>query len=276
MNCNKAMQKRFLTSLFIVVCSFVQVYGYSDVYYIRKTVIESVNACGPVTVNASVIIATSTSGSGTYGPQKEYYVSAGTTWDEAVEIRSGYDCNGNSVSIHKEVVTKEEQYPNGVRFNGESSVYHYVKYITFYYTIGQGGGYSSSNSSSSSGSSSSNGNLTSSVERAGYTIGHAIGSGIAGVGKTLIKAGNSSAEKERKYGYHPGGFSLSASVSAAWGENLELRWRYGSSTIGGDVTCMVGYDWIRKDGILWNIGAGFSMGDRISEDYLFDVTILAN
>lgn len=72
--------------------------------------------------------------------------------------------------------------------------------------------------------------------------------------------------------YHAGGFQLAPTISSIWGENLELRFRYGSSRFGGDVNGMIGHDWIKNiNGILWNIGLGFYIGGRPSYLYLWDV-----
>ena len=140
-------------------------------------------------------------------------------------------------------------------------------------------GYSSNSTSSSSSnynssSSSSSGSYSNrTAEKLGTKIGTTIGNGITSTTNALRQAATANADRPSYTGYRPGGFSLSASVSAAWGENLELRFRYGGIGMGGDLTVMVGYDWIRGDGVLWNIGAGFVYGDELDYQYLWDVGV---
>ena len=100
---------------------------------------------------------------------------------------------------------------------------------------------------------------------------------ISQAGNNLGKAAISMRDMERYYyDYYAGGFSLAATISPTWGENLELRLRYGSSNIGGDVTGMVGYDWIngqQGDKLTWNVGIGVYFGGRPSYLYLWDADL---
>lgn len=130
-------------------------------------------------------------------------------------------------------------------------------YVHHYYNIT--GVYSSSSSSSGSSSSSSYSGSSSASE----------------LGSNMGRAAMQMQAMERYYeDYHAGGFSLAATVSPTWGENLELRFRYGSSRLGGDVTGMVGYDWIHRqegDKLTWSVGLGMYFGGRPSYLYLWDV-----
>lgn len=132
-------------------------------------------------------------------------------------------------------------------------------YVHHYYNIT--GVYSSSTSSSSS--SYNSGSSYNSNSRASE------------LGSQMGKAAMQMQAMERVYeDYHAGGFSLAATVSPTWGENLEMRFRYGSSRLGGDVTGMVGYDWIKGqegDKVTWSVGIGMYFGGRPSYLYLWDV-----
>lgn len=134
-------------------------------------------------------------------------------------------------------------------------------YVHHYYTIT--GVYSSSSSSSSnksSGSSSYSDN--SRAAEFGRAMGHA--------------AMQMQAMEQLYEDYHAGGFSLAATISPTWGQNLELRFRYGSSRLGGDVTGMIGYDWINGqegDKVTWSAGIGMYFGGRPSYLYLWDVDL---
>lgn len=137
-------------------------------------------------------------------------------------------------------------------------------YVHHYYQIT--GVYSSSSSSSSNSSSSSSSYSSSSSSSSASQLGSAW-AGAARATKAIDYYDN----------YTAGGFSLAATVSPLWGENLELRLRYGSSRFGGDVTGMVGYDWIKnKDPyesykLNWSVGLGMYFGGRPSDIYLWDV-----
>lgn len=131
-------------------------------------------------------------------------------------------------------------------------------YVHHYYNIT--GIYSSSNSSSNNSYGGSSYNSDSRASQLGAQLGSAA---------MQMQA------MERVYNnYHAGGFSLAATMSAAWGENLDLRFRYGSSSLGGDITVMLGHDWLKKiDGILWNVGIGMYFGGRPSDIYLWDIDL---
>lgn len=140
-------------------------------------------------------------------------------------------------------------------------------YVHHYYSIT--GVYSSSNSSSSSSSSTSSSYSSYSDDSRASQLGSAW-------------AGAAQATKIYDYNdnYRAGGFSLAATVSALWGENLELRLRYGSSRFGGDITGMIGYDWIKNKKIAgikykpnWSAGIGMYFGGRPSYMYLWDVDL---
>lgn len=133
-----------------------------------------------------------------------------------------------------------------------SYVHHYYK-ITGVYSSS-----SSSNNSSYSGGSSYSNNSNASE------IGAQLGNAMAQMG----------AMEQVYEHYHAGGFQLASTISNLWGENLELRFRYGSSRIGGDVNVMIGHDWLNQiDGILWNIGLGLYFGGRPNNLYLWDVDL---
>lgn len=134
-------------------------------------------------------------------------------------------------------------------------------YIHHYYNIT--GVYTSSNSSYNSNSS--NDSYYSSNSRASE------------LGSMMGRSAMQMQAMEQAYeNYHAGGFSLAATVSPTWGENLELRLRYGSSRLGGDVTGMIGYDWINGhegDKVTWSAGIGMYFGGRPSYLYLWDVDL---
>lgn len=169
--------------------------------------------------------------------------------------------------------TTSAQIPNATitDAHGNSCIYKHTydqhsgsngNYVHHYYTIT--GVYSSSGSSSNS-SSYSSGSSSSS------------GSSASELGSAMGRAAMQMQAMERYYDdYHAGGFSLAATLSPTWGENLELRFRYGSSRLGGDVTGMVGYDWIKKeegDKLTWSVGLGMYFGGRPSYLYLWDVDL---
>lgn len=133
-------------------------------------------------------------------------------------------------------------------------------YVHHYFNIT--GVYSSSSSSSSS-SSYSGSSSSSSASSAGERLGEKWG-----------EAARATSVYDAYNDYIAGGFSLAANVSAAWGEHLELRLRYGSSMFGGDLTGAIGYDWINGqtgDKLCWNVGIGAYFGGRPSYLYLWDV-----
>ena len=180
--------------------------------------------------------------------------------------------NGSVWTINSRQYTTTTRIPNATitDAHGNSCMYRHSydqnsgskgNYVHHYYEIT--GVYSSSSSSSSSSSrSSSSSSSYSSSSRA------------AELGANWARAASATKVYDYYDNYYAGGFSLAASVSAAWGENLELRFRYGSSSFGGDITGMVGYDWINGqygDQITWNVGIGAYFGGRPSELYLWDV-----
>jgi hypothetical protein len=255
-------KQRFSLLVFLLLCTS-SVFAVSNIYETARTVIGSVSACGPVTVYAQKIQHSSLGGS--IGPEYSYSVSTGDGWNLRVRINSARDCNGNSCSVHCDKHTKTTEYPHGVKIN--NSIYYKVIEHTWTYTIRSGGSSVTSSTSSSSGNGGSNGSYgggSSSTSSRASELGAAMGHAAM-----AIQA------QERLYEhYHAGGFSLSATVSAAWGENLEMRFRYGSSRLGGDVTGMVGYDWINGkpgDRVTWNVGLGMYFGGRPSYLYLWDV-----
>lgn len=257
------MKKFFLVAVF-AMCVFTQILAYSDVYYIRKTIIQSVQACGPVTVDAAKIDSW-----GNIGPFQKYSVSSGTTWSQRVRIKSGCDCNDNNLQIVLNKHKERKHYPKGVKYG--STVYHYVEYETYYYSISTGSG-SCGNSSSSSE------NTTNKVNGSyeDYnTNNNNSSSRMDDLADKWSQATAATKLIDIQQGYYPGGFSLSASVSKLWGENLELRWLVGSSNFGFDMVAQVGYDWIKPQdkGVAWNLGLGAYFGDRISEYYLWDVCL---
>lgn len=248
----------------MLLVGLVQIYAYSDVYYIRKTIIQSVQACGPVTVDAAKIDSW-----GNIGQYSKYTVSSGTTWSQRIKIKGGYDCNGNNLRVLLDKKTERKHHPNGIKYG--NTIYHYVEYETYYYTITTGsgsyGGASSGSTTRSSSSAPSGSGSYSSSSYSGDSRAAQLGSAM---GQAAIELGRA----ERLYdNYHAGGFSLAATVSAAWGENLDLRFRYGSSKLGGDITAMVGYDWINGNGLAWNVGIGMYFGGRPNNIYLWDVGI---
>ena len=137
--------------------------------------------------------------------------------------------------------------------SGGNYVHHYYEITSVYSSSST----SSGNNSSSSSSSSYNDN-----------------SRAAELGSAWAGAARATKTYDYYDNYWAGGFSLAATLSATWGENLELRFRYGSSSFGGDVTGMVGYDWINGqygDKLTWNVGLGAYFGGRPSYIYLWDV-----
>jgi len=261
------MKKRILLLAMFAMFGCMHIFAYSDVYYIRKTVIQSVQACGPVTVDAAKIDSW-----GNIGQFYKYSVSAGTQWNQRVRINTGYDCNGTCLRISLEKKTSREHHPNGIKYG--STIYHYVEYETYYYTISTGSGNCGSSNSSS--------DNTPYKESGNYGGDNTNGSNNSNgrMEEMADKMAKVTAETKRRdiqEGYYPGGFSLSASVSNLWGENLELRWLVGSSNFGFDIVAQVGHDWIKPEnkGVAWNIGAGAYFGNRTSEYYLWDVCLNA-
>lgn len=236
-------------------------------HIIGNTIIQTVQACGPVTIEAAEIDVT-----GNPGRYKNYTVASGTTWNKLYKIRGGYDCKGTNLKVSLRKEREEKRYPNGIKHNGQTL--YFVIYVTYYYTLSTGSG--SHNSSSSSNNSYSSNKSTparSSSSSSSYTSNNDY-SKAAELGSAWARA--SSATKVYDYydNYRAGGFSLAATVSAAWGENIECRFRYGSSMFGGDITGMVGYDWINGhegDELTWNVGMGMYFGGRPTDIYLWDV-----
>lgn len=245
--------------IILVLFSSIELFAYSDVYYIRKTIIKSVQACGPVTVDAAKI-----DGWGNIGSYKKYSVSSGTTWNQRIKIKGGYDCNGTNLKIYLSKEKNRKHYPSGVRYG--NSVYHYVEYETYYYSISTGSG--SYGGSSSNTENYHEGSRTSSYDNISSNT------SSAELGKTWANAATATSSLDYSRGYKPGGFSLAAGISYAWGENLEMRFRYGSSSFGGDVTALIGHDWIKPvDGINWNVGIGMYFGGRPKSTYLWDIDL---
>lgn len=258
------MKKRIVIAA-LMTLYVSQLFAYSDVYYIRKTIIQSVQACGPVTVDVAKIDSW-----GNIGQFSKYSVSSGTTWNQRMKIKGGYDCNGTNLRILLDKKTNREHHPNGIKYG--NTIYHYVEYETYYYTITTGSGsYSGASSYNTNGNGGSTAARTSTYSGSGESG----DSRAAELGSAMGQAAMQIQASERLYNnYHAGGFSLAATVSAAWGENLDLRFRYGSSKLGGDVTCMVGHDWINNtEGVLWNVGIGMYFGGRPSRIYLWDVDL---
>lgn len=257
------MKKKLMLACAIVFFAVSEVFAYSEVYYVRKTVIQSVQACGPVTVNVAKIDSW-----GNIGQYAKYTVSSGTTWNQRMKISGGYDCHGTNIRVYLDKKTNREHFPNGVKYG--NTVYYYVEYETYYYSLATGSGsYGGGNSGSSSSVASS------APARSSYSSSSSSDNTASELGAAMGHAAMETQRAERIYeNYHAGGFSLAPTVSAAWGENLDLRFRYGSSRLGGDVTCMIGHDWIRNiPGILWNIGLGFYFGGRPSNLYLWDIDL---
>jgi len=157
------------------------------------------------------------------------------------------DANGNNC-IYKHT----SDYHSG---NGGSYTHHYYSITGIYSSSG-----SSSGGSVSSGTSSGD-------------------SRAAELGTAWANAATATKIYDYYDNYRAGGFSLAASVSPLWGENLELRFRYGSSRFGGDVTGMIGYDWINNKNpyetykLNWSAGIGMYFGGRPNEIYLWDVDL---
>lgn len=251
--------KKFVTYLVFIVIG-TALYAAPTTYEKSRTIILKINACGPIKVTAQKIQNSNVGGS--IGPAYVYSVNEGDGWDLRVRINSATDCNGNSCSVHCEKQTQRKQYPNGIRIN--NYVYYTVIEETWVYTINSGGRSNTETSTTNSGGSSSYGqNSYTDYSRA------------AEFGRTMGQLSMQSHYIEKSYNnYNAGGFSLSANISAWWGENMELRFRYGSSYLGGDVTGMVGYDFIHRDygdKVCWNVGLGMYFGGRPSDIYLWDV-----
>ena len=258
------MKRRVLITISLLMIVQGLAFAYSDTYYSYKTVIQSMSVCGPVTATIRKVDSF-----GNIGSAGRYSFSSGSSWGQRVKINEASDCNGNSCNVELHKVTNTKSYPNGIKMNGGSTVYHRVVEETWYYTITRGSGtYRESSSNTSSGSSSYGGSSYSSNSRA------------AQLGSQMGAAAMQMQAMERLYDdYHAGGFSLAATVSPTWGENLELRFRYGSSRFGGDVTGMIGYDWINNKNIgetyklNWSAGIGMYFGGRPSYLYLWDVDL---
>jgi len=183
----------------------------------------------------------------------------------------------------KEITISSYQYTTNIRISnatitdakGRNCIYRHSydyhsgsngSYVHHYFNIT--GVYSSSNSSSSSSSTSSSYSSYSDDSR-----GAQLGSAWAG-------AAQATKIYDYRDNYRAGGFSLAATISPLWGENLELRFRYGSSRFGGDITGMIGYDWINNKKIAgvkykpnWSAGIGMYFGGRPSNIYLWDVDL---
>lgn len=267
-------KKLFLTcAMLLLAISQLQAQGgisltYDEKYrVIYKTIIQSVQACGPVTVEAAKI-----DNSGNVGKYYLYTVSSGTVWDKPLKIKGGYDCNGTNLRVEGQKKREEKHYPNGINING--SIYHEVIYVTYYYTLYTGSGshkHSSSSNQSSGGQSSSNSPSRSSGNSQSSGGNFSSDNRAAELGKAWADAATATKALDYAAGYRPGGFSLSANIGYAWGENVELRLRYGSTMFGGDISAMVGGDGIYGTGFLWNVGIGMYFGGRPSELYLWDV-----
>ena len=263
------MKKRILFASVMMLFGFAQLFAFSDVYYIRKTIIQSVQACGPVTVDAAKIDSW-----GNIGEYSKYTVSSGTTWSQRMKIKGGYDCNGTNLRILLDKKTERKHHPNGVKYG--NTVYHYVEYETYYYTISTGSGsYSGAPSNSSNRAENSTPSSSGS-----YSSGGSGESRGAQLGSAWAGAAQATKIYDYRDNYRAGGFSLAATISPLWGENLELRFRYGSSRFGGDITGMIGYDWINNKKIAgvkykpnWSAGIGMYFGGRPSYIYLWDVDL---
>ena len=252
--------KKNIFLLFLLGFSYAT-FAAPTTYERSQTIISTIDACGPIHIKAQKI-QNSTAG-GRIGIEQTYSVTEGVSWDLRVRINSATDCHGNACSVHCDKQSQTKKYPNGIKIN--NYVYYTVIEQTWIYTIKSGGSSNTTSSNSSSGGSSS------SYGQSGYSS----NSNAANWGSAMGQLSMQSHYAERSYNnYNAGGFSLSGNISSLWGENLELRFRYGSSYMGGDVTGMVGYDFIHPEyggKVTWNIGLGMYFGGRPSDLYLWDV-----